>query len=262
MRGDMAASRWCLVHEANVTKSYLGWERLHRKWRRRPRLKPRHHVKVTPTAGLNSGHVTHYIVSHWYFDIYPYFTLHFKFSSWFYWFLFIEVEGLEALNSGHVTHYHSQSLVLWQPAIFHFTLQILFLILLVSFIEVEGLEALNSGEVTHFHSQSLVLWHLSIFHFTLQILFLILVGGSYRIVLETTASTPQSRSPRWRLDKADWPLFTELISSFRPLVDFDTCDEPSTLFTDALHSAAFQSIHRTSGQLPKRPVPRWKWWCH
>ena len=142
-------------------------------------------------------------------------------------------------------------------------------ILLASFIEDADLEVLNSGDVTHFHIQTGTFTAIdlslctsdSLLDFSWWVLPDLYGSDHFPILLESTTSAPQSRSPRWRLDKADWRLFTDLTSSVRPLDDFGTCDEAATYFTDALHSAALQSIPRTSGRFPKRPVPWWNAGC-
>ena len=141
--------------------------------------------------------------------------------------------------------------------------------LVASFIEDEGLEVLNSGDVTHFHSPTGTFTSIDIslctsnffLDFSWRVLPDLYGSDHFPILLENTASTPQSRSPRWCLNKADRHLFSELSSSIRPLSDFHTCDAAAIYFTDALHSAALQSIPRTSGRFPKRPVPWWNVDC-
>ncbi|MPC63818.1 hypothetical protein E2C01_057924 [Portunus trituberculatus] len=79
--------------------------------------------------------------------------------------------------------------------------------------------------------------------------------------MESVESEPQSRPPRWVLDKADWPQFTELSSFILPLADFDTCSEAVDYFTDFLRSAALQTVPKTSGRFTKRPVLWWNAAC-
>ncbi len=43
--------------------------------------------------------------------------------------------------------------------------------------------------------------------------------------------------------------------------EIGNCDEATTYFTDVLHSGAIQSILKTSGRFPKRPVPWWNADC-
>ena len=83
----------------------------------------------------------------------------------------------------------------------------------------------------------------------------------FPIILESTGSEPQSRLPRWRLDKADWRLFTDLTSPVRPVNEFGGSDAAVTYFTDLLHTAALRSVPRTSGHFRKRPVPWWNEDC-
>jgi len=142
-------------------------------------------------------------------------------------------------------------------------------VLIASFIEDEGLEILNSGDVTHFHSQTGTFTSIdlslctsnTLLDFSWRVLPDLYGSDHFPILLESIESEPQSRPPRWRLDKADWQRFTELSSPVRPLADFKTCDEAVTYFTDALHSAALQSVPKTSGRFPKRPVPWWSAAC-
>lgn len=47
----------------------------------------------------------------------------------------------------------------------------------------------------------------------------------------------------------------------RQMTEFETCDEAATYFTDVLHTAAVQSVPKTSGRFSKRPVPWWNAAC-
>ena len=77
----------------------------------------------------------------------------------------------------------------------------------------------------------------------------------FPILLRSAECGPRSRLPRWRLDKADWPLYEELCSPTLLVDDFNTSDAAVEYFTELLHSAALRSIPRTSGIFPCRPVP-------
>ena len=83
----------------------------------------------------------------------------------------------------------------------------------------------------------------------------------FPILLESVDSLPESRLPRWRLDKADWRRFQDLTSFARPLADFVSSDEAVAYFVDFLLSAALHSVPKTSGRFPKRPVPWWNAAC-
>ena len=141
--------------------------------------------------------------------------------------------------------------------------------LLASFIESEELEILNSGDVTHFHSQTGTFTSIDVslctsncfLDFRWSVLPDLCGSDHFPILLESVHSEPQSRPPRWLLDKADWGHFRDLTSSLRPLADFVDCDEAVTHFTDVLHSSAVQSIPKTTGKFPKRPVPWWNSIC-
>ena len=142
-------------------------------------------------------------------------------------------------------------------------------LLIASFIEDEGLEVLNSGDVTHFHSPTGTFTSIdlslctsnSLLDFTWRVLPDLYGSDHFPILIDSVDSEPRSRLPRWRLDRADWQRFTDLSSSVRPFSDFDSCCEAATYFADFLRSAALQSVPRTSGRFPKRPVPWWNADC-
>ncbi len=86
------------------------------------------------------------------------------------------------------------------------------------FIEDEELGILNSGAATHFHSQTGTFIAIDIsptspnalLDFNLQVLPGLYGSDHFPIILESEESEPRSRLPRWRLDRADWQLYTEL----------------------------------------------------
>ena len=141
--------------------------------------------------------------------------------------------------------------------------------LLASFIEDEGLEVFNSGDVTHFYSQTGTFTSIDVslctsdclldFHW--RVLPDLYGSDHFPILLESLDTEPQTRPSRWSLDRANWQYFTELTSHIRQFSDFTDCNEAATYFTDALHASAIQSIPRTSGHFPKRPVPWWNRTC-
>ena len=141
--------------------------------------------------------------------------------------------------------------------------------LLASFIEEEELEILNSGDVTHFHSQTGTFTSIDVslctsnclLDFRWRVLPDLYGSDHFPILMESSDSEPQKRPPRWCLDKANWRQYQDLTTSLRPLTDFVDSDEAVTYFTDVLHSSAIQSIPRTSGRFPKRPVPWWNSNC-
>lgn len=81
------------------------------------------------------------------------------------------------------------------------------------------------------------------------------------ILTEKGKYEPQSCLPRWRLEKVDWQYFKELTSRAPSVDNFENCEEGVTYFNDMLHSAALNSIPKTSSYFPKRPVPRWSPAC-
>lgn len=66
-----------------------------------------------------------------------------------------------------------------------------------------------------------------------------------------------TRPPRWKLQQADWDLFTKeaniLTESFQHL----NVEEANTLVTNTIINAANRSIPQTKGNLPRRPKPWW-----
>lgn len=142
-------------------------------------------------------------------------------------------------------------------------------ILIASFIDDEGLEVLNSGDVTHFHSPTGTFTSIDVslctsnclLDFTWRVLPDLYGSDHFPILIESLDSEPQSRPPRWRLDKADWQRFEDLSSHVGLISDFGSCNEAADYFADFLHSVALQSIPRTSGRFPKRPVPWWNEDC-
>lgn len=142
-------------------------------------------------------------------------------------------------------------------------------VLIASFIEDEGLEVLNNGDITHFHSQTGTFTSIDLslctsnclLDFSWRVLPDLYGSDHFPILIESLDSEPRSRLPRWRLDRANWQRYTDLTSTIRPLSDFGSCDEAATYFADFLRSAALQSVPRTSGQFPKRPVPWWNENC-
>ncbi|KAK3887520.1 hypothetical protein Pcinc_008375 [Petrolisthes cinctipes] len=142
-------------------------------------------------------------------------------------------------------------------------------VLFASFIEDEGLGVLNTGDVTHFNSPTGTFTAIDIslcspsalLDFTWRVLPDLYGSDHFPILLEGNRYEPQSRLPRWKFEKADWQFFGELTSSVSSVADFCSSDEAVTYFTDMLHSAALNSIPRTSGYFPKRPVPWWSPVC-
>lgn len=82
-------------------------------------------------------------------------------------------------------------------------------------------------------------------------------SGIFPIIITSEKVNPQIYLPRWRLDKADWQLFTEFCSTDRSIEEFDSSDEAATSVTDVIHLTAVSSILKLSGHFPRRPVPRW-----
>lgn len=138
-----------------------------------------------------------------------------------------------------------------------------------SFVEDEELEVLNSGDVTYFHSPTgtftaidLSLCSSGVYlNFNWSVLPDLYGSDHFPILLESVTSVPQSRPPRWRLDRADWHLFTAHSTPVRSVDELPSCDEATQYFTDVLHAAAIRSIPRTSGRFRKRPVPWWNAAC-
>ncbi|KAK3892352.1 hypothetical protein Pcinc_003805 [Petrolisthes cinctipes] len=138
-----------------------------------------------------------------------------------------------------------------------------------SFIEDEGLGVLNTGDVTHFNSPTGTFTTIDIslcspsalLDFIWRVLSDLYGCDHFPVRLEGNRYEPQSRLPRWKLEKADGQCFRELTSSVSSVADFGGSDEAVTYFTDMLHSAALISIQKPSGYFPKRPVPWWSPVC-
>ena len=141
--------------------------------------------------------------------------------------------------------------------------------LMASFIEDEDLEVLNSGDVTYFHSPTGIFTAIDLslcssnvyLNFNWSVLPDLYGSDHFPILLQSVDSVPQSRPPRWRLDRADWHLFADLSVPARTVEEMPSCDEATQYFTDVLHSAAIRSVPRTSGRFAKRPVPWWNAAC-
>ena len=141
--------------------------------------------------------------------------------------------------------------------------------LIASFIEDEHLEVFNTGDVTHFHSPTGIFTSIDLslcspnclLDFNWRVLSDLHGSDHFPILLTSIDSEPLARPPRWRLDKADWDYFTDLTGTIRPIDVFADCNEATQYFSDFLHSSAVQSIPKTSGRFPKRPVPWWNSTC-
>ena len=141
--------------------------------------------------------------------------------------------------------------------------------LTASFIEDEGLEILNSGDVTYFHSPTGTFTAIDLtlcssnayLNFKWSVLPDLHGSDHFPIFVESVNSVPQSRPPRWCLDRADWHLFKALSVPVRSVEEMPSCDEATQYFTDVLHAAAIHSVPRTSGRFRKRPVPWWNAAC-
>ncbi len=89
-------------------------------------------------------------------------------------------------------------------------------VLLASLVEDEEFGIFNSGEMTHFHSQTglFTVIDLSLCSSTVLLDFnwkvLPDLHGSdhFLIILTSAEGEPRTRLPRWRIERADWQLFT------------------------------------------------------
>ncbi|KAG0431609.1 hypothetical protein HPB47_021621, partial [Ixodes persulcatus] len=71
----------------------------------------------------------------------------------------------------------------------------------------------------------------------------------------------QTRTPRWKLEKADWATFkkeSELHSDTLASLDVE---EACEVLTNVIVQAAQRSIPKTSGRLPSKPKPWWNEEC-
>ena len=140
---------------------------------------------------------------------------------------------------------------------------------LCSIIENENLGVLNTGEATHFHVQTCTLSAIdlslcsddSIIDFSWRVVDDRYTSDHFPIILETSQSTPDSRLPRWNMEKAQWSLFQEHCLIEATADEFQIIDDAIELLNTTFYSAGLQSIPRTSGSFKRKPVPWWNKEC-
>ncbi|KAG7157179.1 hypothetical protein Hamer_G010020, partial [Homarus americanus] len=76
--------------------------------------------------------------------------------------------------------------------------------------------------------------------------------------LRVSGVLPTSQVPCWRLDKADWDLFKELVKIDKIIEEYPSIDDVVEYLASLLQLAGHCSIPRTSGHIACRPVP----WAH
>lgn len=78
------------------------------------------------------------------------------------------------------------------------------------------------------------------------------VSDHFSIILTSAEGEARTRLPRWRLERADWQLLSQLCSTARTVDCFDSTDEVA-YFANV--------VTKTSGHFPWRPVPWWSPEC-
>ncbi len=69
----------------------------------------------------------------------------------------------------------------------------------------------------------------------------------FPIILTSAEGEPRTRLPRWRIERTDWQLITELCSTARTVDSFGSTDEATAYLSSFVHSAAIVSFPMTSG---------------
>ena len=83
----------------------------------------------------------------------------------------------------------------------------------------------------------------------------------YPILLSSDTAVPTPNAPWWRLNRADWDLFSALASFPMEGGEFKSVDQVAASFTSVLHSAGLRSIPRTSGTFGWHSIPWWSDAC-
>ena len=78
----------------------------------------------------------------------------------------------------------------------------------------------------------------------------------FPIIMENLFSSPQQRIPRWKLEKANWPLFEILCREEITLDTFKDIEDPILCFNKQIISIADRTIPKTSTN-PKHPSKPW-----
>ena len=84
----------------------------------------------------------------------------------------------------------------------------------------------------------------------------------YPILLEKVTGIPDCGVPRWRLERADWNLFSSLAMVQCSCEEFQTVQEATDHITSQIRLAAEISVPRSSGKYRRPPVPWWSDECH
>ena len=141
--------------------------------------------------------------------------------------------------------------------------------ILATVVEDLDLCILNSGDMTYYHGQTGVFTAIdlslcsadAVLDFNWSVLPDLHGSDHFPILISSTECEPRRRLPRWRLDRANWPLFAELCSPDCSVDSFASTEDAATYVTDMLHSAALQAIPKTAGHFPHRPLPWWNAEC-
>ena len=141
--------------------------------------------------------------------------------------------------------------------------------LLSSFVEDEDICVLNSGQPTHFHIQTGTLSAIDlsicssdcVVDFSWQVNDDLHGSDHFPIILSIENSIPSPRSPRWRLDRANWSLFRDLCTIEGTVEDLPSVDDAIEALSDIFHRAGTIAIPRTTGKFNRKPVLWWNEEC-
>ena len=141
---------------------------------------------------------------------------------------------------------------------------------LESIFQEREVAILNDDTPTHFHIQtgtfsnidlSIVSANIAL-DFTWRVMEDLHGSDHYPILLEKVTGIPDCGVPRWRLERADWNLFSSLALVQGSCEEFQSVQEATDHITSQIRLAAEISVPRSSGKYRRPPVPWWSDECH
>ena len=140
---------------------------------------------------------------------------------------------------------------------------------LESIFQEREVAILNDDTPTHFHIQtgtfsnidlSIVSANIAL-DFTWRVMEDLHGSDHYPILLEKVTGIPDCGVPKWRLERADWNLFSSLALVQGSCEEFQSVQEATDHITSQIRLAAEISIPRSSGKYRRPPVPWWSDEC-
>ncbi|ESO92697.1 hypothetical protein LOTGIDRAFT_175659 [Lottia gigantea] len=136
--------------------------------------------------------------------------------------------------------------------------------LIADFIYDNDLRIFNDESPTYFCSKNQTFSHLdltisspSLFQdFSWSVHDDLCHSDHYPVILRNDGPSPVDRPQRWKLSKANWPLFEALCISSFSQDDLDVAEDPMEIFTTILQDISGQAIRKTS-TAPKRFNKPW-----